>query len=170
MIDAAPGLGKTRLVAEAVEASGGLEMQVLRATGRELERDFPFGLALQLFEGRLARAPEATRERLLAGPAGLARSLFEGARDSEDGAFGYFHGLYWVAANLADERPLLLAIDDAQWGDHASLRFLLYLAQRARRLPLAVVIAVGRAIRRGATRSSTSSPRTPPRPSWARAR
>ncbi|HEY6777110.1 MAG TPA: hypothetical protein VI122_11445 [Thermoleophilaceae bacterium] len=51
MIDAAPGLGKTRLVAEAVETSGGLEMQVLRATGRELERDFPFGLALQLFEG-----------------------------------------------------------------------------------------------------------------------
>jgi hypothetical protein len=41
MIDAAPGLGKTRLVAEAVEASGGFEMQVLRATGRELERDFP---------------------------------------------------------------------------------------------------------------------------------
>ena len=144
MVDAAAGLGKTRLVEEAIDASGGLQIQVLTATGRELERDFAFGLALQLFEGRVARAPGAARERLLSGPAGLARPLLEGARERANGDFEYLHGLYWLAVNLADERPLLLAIDDAQWGDHASLRFLLYLAQRVGRLPLAVVLAVGR--------------------------
>ena len=144
MIDAAPGLGKTRLLEEAIEAAGGLQMQALTAAGRELERDFSFGLALQLFEGRLARAPEAARERLLSGAAGLARPLLEGARDFEDGAFDCLHGLYWLAANLADEQTLLLAIDDAQWSDRASLRFLLYLAQRVDRLPLALVVMVGR--------------------------
>jgi DNA-binding CsgD family transcriptional regulator len=143
MIDAGPGLGKTRLVAEATEASRVLRMQVLTAVGRELERDFEFGVALQLFEGRLARASESTRERWLSGPAGLARPLFEGARESGDVPFGYLHGLYWLVANLADEAPLLLAIDDAQWSDEASLRFLLYLAHRVGRLRLTVVLAVG---------------------------
>jgi DNA-binding CsgD family transcriptional regulator len=144
MIEAAPGLGKTRLVEAAVEASGGLLMQALTAAGRELERDFAFGLALQLFEARLARASEARRERLLSGAADLARPLLEGAHTSEDGRFAYLHGLYWLAANLAEERPLLLAIDDAQWSDPPSLRFLLYLAQRIGELPMTVVLAMGR--------------------------
>lgn len=144
MIDAAGGLGKTRLVDEATRASGGLEMQALTAAGRELERDFAYGLALQLFEAPLARASEPMLERLFSGPAGLARPLLGGTPDSDAGAFGHLHGLYWLAANLAEERPLLLAIDDAQWSDHESLRFLLYLAHRVGRLPLAVVLAVGR--------------------------
>ena len=144
MIDAASGLGKTRLIEEAIATSGALQMQALTATGGELEREFAFGLAIQLFERRLARAPEATRERLLSGPAALARPLLEGARANEDGFYGYLHGLYWLAANLADERPALLAIDDAQWSDRMSLRFLHYLAQRVGRLSLAIVVAVGR--------------------------
>jgi hypothetical protein len=144
MIDAASGLGKTRLMEEAIAASSGLQMEALTATGRELEREFSFGLALQLFERRLAQTPEAARERFLSGPAGLARPLLEGARHYEDGFYGYLHGLYWLAANLADERSVLLAVDDAQWSDRASLRFLLYVAQRVGRLPLAMVVAVGR--------------------------
>jgi DNA-binding CsgD family transcriptional regulator len=144
MIDAGPGLGKSRLIAKAIEASRGMGMEALTAVGRELERDFPFGVALQLFEARLARAPESTRERVLSGAAGLARPLLEGVHDSEDGAPGYLHGLYWVAANLAEERPLLLAIDETQWSDPSSLRFLLYLAQRVGELPVTVVLAVGR--------------------------
>jgi DNA-binding NarL/FixJ family response regulator len=144
MIDAAPGLGKTRLIEEAVDMSRELRMQALTAAGRELERDFEFGLTLQLFEGRFAKAPEASRERLLSGPAAPARQLLEGTRDGDASTFGYLHGLYWLAAHLADERPLLFAVDDAQWSDHASLRFLLYLAQRVSRLPLAILVAVGR--------------------------
>jgi DNA-binding CsgD family transcriptional regulator len=145
MIDAAPGLGKTRLIEEALDASRGLQMQALTAVGREPEREFAFGVTLQLFGGRLAAAPEASRERLLFGPARPARPVLEaGARDGDAGNFGYLHGLYWLATHLAGERPLLLAIDDAQWSDHASLRFLLYLAQRVARLPLAIVVAAGR--------------------------
>ena len=44
-------------------------------------------------------------------------------RPPQDASFAALHGLYWLAANLARERPLLLAIDDAQWSDDASLRY-----------------------------------------------
>jgi DNA-binding CsgD family transcriptional regulator len=143
LIEAGPGLGKTRLIDEAVGLAPGLQMEALTGAGRELERDFAFGLALQLFEARLARASEERRSRLLSGAAELARPLLEGVQDSEDGAFAYLHGLYWVAANMAEERPLLLAIDDVHWGDKPSLNFLLYLAQRVGELPVTVVVTVG---------------------------
>jgi hypothetical protein len=35
-----------------------------------------------------------------------------GARDT---SFAVFHGLYWLAANFAAARPLLIAVDDAHW-------------------------------------------------------
>ncbi len=58
-----------------------------------------------------------------------------------DARFAALHGLYWLVANLAAERPLLLAVDDAQWADEPSLRFLAYLARRVRELPVALVLA-----------------------------
>ena len=39
------------------------------------------------------------------------------------------HALWWVAADLASERPLLICVDDAQWADTPSLRFLVHLAR-----------------------------------------
>ena len=62
-------------------------------------------------------------------------------RARPDARFAALHGLYWLVANLAAERPLLLAVDDAQWVDEPSLRFLAYLARRARELPVALVLA-----------------------------
>jgi DNA-binding CsgD family transcriptional regulator len=52
------------------------------------------------------------------------------------------HGLYWLAANLAAECPVLLAIDDAHWSDPPSLAFVSYLADRTVELPLALVCAL----------------------------
>ena len=49
------------------------------------------------------------------------------------------HGLYWLLNNLADERPVALAVDDLHWSDAESLRFLNYLAPRLDGLPLAVL-------------------------------
>lgn len=51
------------------------------------------------------------------------------------------HGLYWLTANLADEGPLVLAVDDAHWADLASLRFLGHLLRRIEGLPALVVLA-----------------------------
>ena len=60
-------------------------------------------------------------------------------RAGADGSFAVLHGLYWLAVNLTAEGPLLLAVDDVQWCDGASLRFLAYLVAPARGLPVLVV-------------------------------
>ena len=145
LVHGVPGIGKSRLLAVGREAADDDGMQVLAAAGTELEHESSFGVALQLFESRLARAGEEERARLLSGAARLAAPLFaEGPKEVlPDGqAFSILHGLYWLCANVAAERPLALVIDDGHWVDAPSLRFLLYLAQRLEDLPVVVVLAV----------------------------
>ena len=63
-------------------------------------------------------------------------------RASGDASFAALHGLYWLALNLAAERPLVLAIDDLHWCDRPSLRFLAYLARRLEGQPILVAATV----------------------------
>src|SRR5690349_23645873 len=70
------GLGKSQLVSAAQGFAHGTGMQVFAARGSELERHFPFGGALQLFEPRLAAADPTDRELLTAGAAALTDALF----------------------------------------------------------------------------------------------
>ena len=55
--------------------------------------------------------------------------------------FAALHGLYWFCAELSERAPLLLAVDDADRADQASLRFLAHLAPRLEGLPVAVAVA-----------------------------
>ena len=107
---------------------------MLGARGSQLERTFGFGAVRQLFEPMLVD-PER-RERLLTGAAASARGVFDVLDEPAEGSFAVLHGLYWLAAGLASERPLVLAIDDLQWCDTASLRFVVYLSRRLDGLPL----------------------------------
>jgi DNA-binding CsgD family transcriptional regulator len=52
------------------------------------------------------------------------------------------HGLYWVIANLARDRPLLICIDDAQWADEASMAAERFLSLRIADLPMVLLLAV----------------------------
>lgn len=129
-------------------------MQVAGAQGTRLEQDFPFGLAIQLFEPRWISADAAERERLLQGPARWAGELLAGSTVPMgpfpgDQGYAVIHGLFRLACSLAtpaddadSARPLVMLVDDAQWADQPSLRFLAYLAQRIVDLPIALVIAV----------------------------
>ena len=49
-----------------------------------------------------------------------------------------FHGLYWLAADLAEKGPVLLALDDTHWADQASRRWLVYLLSGLEGLAVAV--------------------------------
>jgi AAA ATPase domain len=145
VIEGGVGIGKTSLLDAACGLAGGLGNEILRARGSELEADFAFGVVRQLFERRLAGAEVDEREALLAGPAGAVRPLLLGellAGSASDTSFAVLHGLYWLAANLAARRPLLIAVDDAHWADEPSLRWLAYLAPRLAGLALATVVAV----------------------------
>lgn len=140
------GIGKTSLLHETAARAIERGARVLRARGAVLEREFGFGVVRQLFERPLLEADEQVRAMLLAGAAAPAASAVGrtpdgGGATGVDTAFAVQHGLYWLACNLADLTPLVLLVDDAQWSDLSSLRWLTYLAGRLDGVALAVLVA-----------------------------
>jgi AAA ATPase domain len=133
-IEGPPGIGKTALMIETKRLGQAAGLQVLGARGSELERSFSYGVVRQLFEPFLASVGVEERADVLSGAAALAEPLFDPellvAETGTDSSLATLHGLYWLAANLAARRPLLLAIDDLHWCDLPSLRWLAYLLPR----------------------------------------
>jgi DNA-binding CsgD family transcriptional regulator len=157
LIDGPAGIGKTALLRTVADRASAAGMDVLAARGQELEHEFAFGVARQLLEPVMRAAEPERRTALLSGAAGLAAPLLAPetgteaalpagaggrAARAEDRAFSLIHGLYWTCANLAEEQPLVVCVDDVHWADPASARFLAYLGARARDLPLLLVAAV----------------------------
>ncbi|HEX6228215.1 MAG TPA: BTAD domain-containing putative transcriptional regulator, partial [Solirubrobacterales bacterium] len=141
LFQGAAGIGKTSLIAAAA-SRGALEgLQVLSARGDELERQFPWGMAIQLFAGAVV---DPDSQKLMRGAAGLTAPLFEGGAPAAPGPpdlFPLHHGLHWLTANIAERSALLLLADDVHWSDPESLRFLNYLVPRLEELPASLVIA-----------------------------
>jgi len=145
LIEAGAGVGKTSLLDAACTLARRERRVVLRARGSDLERDFAFGIARQLFERRCADATADERNALLAGPARPVVTLFrrdDSSSAEQDTGFAVLHGLYWLTMNLAEKVPLLLAVDDAHWADEASVRWLAYLAPRLDGPAVALVVAL----------------------------
>jgi DNA-binding CsgD family transcriptional regulator len=151
-VEAPAGEGKSRLLTAAGDMARQANMRVLAAQGAELERDFPFGVALQLFEPLWLRASIELREQLLDGPAQLAAALLnekhiDAPRDASERQYPVVHGLFWATRNLVqslsdgDADGVAMVIDDAHWADRLSLRFLAYLADRNTELPIAIILA-----------------------------
>ena len=139
------GIGKSALLADAVELARERGMRVIAATGGVLEQDVAGGVVRQLLEPVV---PGSARvEGLLDGPVRSAASIFGlpgPAREvgfPVDSAPGPEHALFRALVTLTEPAPVLLAVDDAHWCDDASLRWLVYLARRAHDLPLAVLVA-----------------------------
>jgi DNA-binding CsgD family transcriptional regulator len=140
------GIGKTSLMAATVDRALGTGMRVLSGRGGELEGEFSFGVARQLFEPLLAEAWPAKRRELLAGASRQALIALNGADGAvptaaSDALFAAVHGLYWLAVNAAGIEPLLVAVDDLHWADQGSMRFVSYLAARLQGLPVALVLS-----------------------------
>jgi DNA-binding CsgD family transcriptional regulator len=139
------GIGKTSLLEAGREIAQQRGLACLTARGGELEQDFSFGVARQLFEHAVRDADEPERARLLEGAAGLAApviGLEGGSREPQgEAGFAFLHGLYWLCASMAESQPLALVVDDLHWADAASLRFLSYLGRRIDELPVLLLIA-----------------------------
>jgi DNA-binding CsgD family transcriptional regulator len=117
------GVGKTVLLEYAVESAS--DLAVLRAAGAESEMELAFAALHQLC------APMLDRLDRLPGP----------QRDALETTFGlsagaapdrFLVGLATLSllSEVADERPLLCVIDDAQWLDRASAQALAFVARR----------------------------------------
>ena len=146
VIEGPPGIGKTVLVGEAKELARDAGLQLLSARGSELERSFPYGVVLQLFETLVASRPPTERTELLSGSAALAAPLFEpghaAAGPAPDSSLGTMHGLYWLTANVTARGPLLLVVDDLHWCDLESLRWLAYLLLRIEGLDVSLLVSL----------------------------
>src|SRR3954451_22483923 len=70
LIEGPPGIGKSALLATAVDGLAGIT--VLLARGNELEAGLAFGGVLQLFAASLREIAHDERARILSGPAALA--------------------------------------------------------------------------------------------------
>ncbi|MBE1484375.1 helix-turn-helix transcriptional regulator [Plantactinospora soyae] len=142
LVEGPPGIGKTALLAEIRSRAAKGGFRLLAALGGELEQDVPFGMVRQLLEPPLRAAGPEVRADLLSGAASLATVVFGMDPGGEGGAGpgGVEHGLYWLCCNLAD-RPLLLSIDDAQWSDEASMRFISHLGRRLGDIPALLILA-----------------------------
>lgn len=141
VIEGPAGIGKTSLLAKAREKAAAAGFRVLMARGSDLERESAYGVVRQLFESLLLNSDQ--RERWLSGSAEPAARVF--APDDDDttnrGSFGILHGLFWLTTNLAADHPLCLSVDDLQWCDRASLRFIAYLERRLEGLGVLVATA-----------------------------
>jgi DNA-binding CsgD family transcriptional regulator len=127
-----PGVGKTALLEYAIGAAP--DLRVLRAVGVESETELAFASLQHLC------APMLDRLERLPGP----------QQDALRVAFGLSGGqapdrfLVGLAAlsllsEVAEERPLLCVLDDAQWLDGASALALAFVARRLLAEPLAIV-------------------------------
>ncbi len=130
-----PGIGKTALLDYAAERAAG--MRLLRARGIESEAQIPFGSLLELvrpaltvldkipepqaaaLEGALALRPGTGHDRFAVGAATLS-----------------------LLTAYAEQAPVAVLVDDAQWLDTPSAQTLLFAFRRLVADPIAVFVAV----------------------------
>ncbi len=145
VVEGPAGIGKSSLLAAGRARAGAAGLAVLGARGSELEQAFAYGLVRQLFEPVVARAGTRERATVFREAAAHAKRVFDPEIDetpaSGDETFALLHGLYWLAVNVSESRPLLFVIDDLQWADVASLRWLGYLTRRLQGHSIGVLAA-----------------------------
>jgi DNA-binding CsgD family transcriptional regulator len=129
------GVGKTALLHHCARQAAGF--RVARIAGVEAEMELPFAGLHQLCApmlGRLDALPEPQRDALC-----VALGLSSG--DAPDRFLVALAVLSLVSA-VAEERPLLCLVDDAQWLDGASGKVLGFVARRLLAESVAIVLAV----------------------------
>jgi AAA ATPase domain len=118
-----PGVGKSTLLGYAMDAAAGF--QVLRAVGKEAERELPFAAAQQLCGPRSAEVGQLPAPQ----------------REAPGVAFGRVAGsapdrllvglaLLGLLSRSAADKPVLCVIDDAQWVDRESVQAFAIAARR----------------------------------------
>jgi DNA-binding CsgD family transcriptional regulator len=128
------GVGKSALLEYVAGAAA--DMRLIRAVGVESEMELAFA-SLHLLCGplldRLEGLPGPQRDAL-----GIAFGLREG--DAPD-RFLVGLAVLTLLSEVAEERPLLCVIDDAQWLDTASAQVLVFAARRLLAEPVGLVFA-----------------------------
>ncbi|GAA2319134.1 helix-turn-helix transcriptional regulator [Streptomyces violaceusniger] len=140
------GIGKTSLLRTFLDGDACRKMTVLHGACGEVVAGAGYGGVRALFGSLGLSAEDAQDSPLLRGSARRALPALS-PRPGEEGpstaavVYPVLHGLYWLAANLMTQGPLVLVLDDVHWCDERSLRWIDFLLRRADQLPLLVVLA-----------------------------
>ena len=139
LIDGEAGIGKTRLLDEALREARARSMQVAAGQAEELEWARPFGLVADAF-GCVRSSPDPRRmaiAEMLAGGGGDQGPI---TVTSDPGLqFRVIDAFADLAEELALCGPLVIGADDMQWADPSSLVTLAMLSRRLAYLPVALI-------------------------------
>ncbi len=131
------GIGKSALL-DAVGLSGqAREMLALRATGLPSEADLPFAGLHQLLHGRIAdldRLPGPQRTAL--------ESAFGMTEVAAPDLFLIALATLHLLGDLAEQAPLLLIVEDAQWLDRSTAQVLAFVGRRLSMDRILLLLAV----------------------------
>jgi DNA-binding CsgD family transcriptional regulator len=129
------GIGKTVLLDYAAERATG--MRVLRARGIKSEAQIPFGSLLELLRPALAMLDKIPEPQAVALAGALALR-----RGTAQERFAVGAATLSMLAAYAEQAPVAVLVDDAQWLDVSSAQALLFAFRRLVADPIAVFIAV----------------------------
>jgi DNA-binding CsgD family transcriptional regulator len=129
------GIGKTALLEHAAERATG--MRILQARGIESEAQIPFASLLELLRPALGMLEKIPRPQAVALEGALA--LRPGPAQDR---FAVGAATLSLLAAYAEEGPVAVLVDDAQWLDRPSSQALLFAFRRLLADPIAVLLAV----------------------------
>ena len=128
------GIGKTALLEAAEEKAAGA--RVLRVTGVEPEAELPFAALHALMRPALDEIGTLPERQAVA-----LRGAFGMAEAAVADRFLVGLAVLSLIAELAEGRPVLVLVDDAQWLDRASAEALVFAARRLHAERAAVIVA-----------------------------
>jgi DNA-binding CsgD family transcriptional regulator len=124
-IEGEPGIGKTRLLDEALNNIDAVTL--VRSRGDELQRRRPFGMLADALACRVSSRDPSRAE--------IARLISDGASEQV-----LLDGFTQLIERLSLVRPVLLALDDVQWADASTLLAIRYLTRHLSDVPIGAII------------------------------
>ena len=154
-VEGEPGIGKTHLLAALRRRAEEAGCLVLAGSATEFERDLPFSVWVDALDAYVASQELDLGDRWSAELVEELSRVIPSVRPRSDGApatvaderYRTHRAVRRLLELLADERPLVVVLDDLHWSDEASIELLAGLLQRAPEAPvlLAIAFRAGRA-------------------------
>ncbi|MDA0180580.1 AAA family ATPase [Solirubrobacter phytolaccae] len=132
-----PGIGKSRLLSEAVRTAQERGLRILTTVGVQSEAHLPYAGLHQLLR------PVRRRVSTLPPLQHAALDAAFGLRDDvEPEPFRIALAALDLLSEVAGERPVLVVVDDAQWLDRPTVDVLAFLARRIEADPILLLVAI----------------------------
>ncbi|WP_027927538.1 AAA family ATPase [Amycolatopsis benzoatilytica] len=131
------GIGKTRMVSAALDELDGIARAVLTVRCPQ-HGSAEYEAVRRLLEPLVQTGEGAGPDAVTAGTAWLEPAALRGPDPGD--VYAVMHGLLGFVAAHATEGLLALVVDDVQWSDETSLRWLGFLLRRAENLRLLVIM------------------------------